>query len=141
MSRLLKIGLIVLGFFLATASGYWYGVQHATEVYIEHYMLDAFNRDFNEAHADLGIVRLLAENKHERALYLAQYRYYSRLKLVADAAAKSSNPNVKNMLQASLEKAQELQRSIPFQFPTEKEQQEWAELTKLPRWNLALQLR
>jgi hypothetical protein len=132
MSRLLKIGLIVPGFFLATASGYWYGIQRATEAYSEHFMFDAFTRDYQEAHHDLGIVRLLAEKKHERALYLAQYRYYSRLKLVADAAAKSSNPNVKNMLQASLDEAQELQRSIPFQFPTEKEQQEWTALTKPP---------
>jgi hypothetical protein len=130
MSHLLKPTLIIVSILIAGASGFWYGGQRAKGAYGEHFISEAFTREYHEARQDLGILHLLTENKTEGALQMAQYRYYSRLMFAADIAAQSSNPNLKQMLQAPLTEAQAFLKSHPYQFPSEQDQNKWAALIK-----------
>jgi hypothetical protein len=133
MSRILKPTLILLGLLIAGGCGYWYGGQRAKDAYGEHFLSDAFSREYHEARHDLGVLRLLTENKSDGLLQMAQYRYYGRLMIAADIAAQSSNPNLLQMLQAPLAEAQAFQKVHPYQFPTEQEQNKWVALIKSPR--------
>jgi len=133
MPRILKPTLIILGFLIAAASGYWLGAQRAQKTYGEHFFSEAFSREYQEARHDLATLQLLTENKTSELFQVAQYRYYSRLMLAADAAAQSSNPNLAQMLKAQLAEAQAFQKSHPYQFPTEQEQKKWVSLINSPR--------
>jgi hypothetical protein len=133
MPRILKLALIILGFLIAGAFGYWLGAQRAQKAYGEHFFSEAFSREYHEARHDLATLQLLAENKTSELFQVAQYRYYSRLMLAADAAAQSLNPNLAPMLKTQLDEAQAFQKSHPYQFPTEKEQNKWVSLISPPR--------
>ena len=133
MTRTLKPILIILGLLIAGASGYWLGAQRAQTAYGEHFFSEAFSREYHEARHDLATLQLLAENKTSELFQVAQYRYYSRLMFAADAAAQSSNPNLAPMLKTQLAEAQAFQKSHPYQFPTEKEQNKWVSLISPPR--------
>lgn len=133
MSHLLKLSLIILGLLIPGAIGYWYGGQRAKDAYGEHFISEAFTREYHEARHDLGILRQLYENKADGALQMAQHRYYSRLIFAADIAAQSSNPNLHQMLQAPLAEAQEFLKSHPYKFQTEQDQNKWAALIKPPQ--------
>jgi hypothetical protein len=130
MPRLLTIGLSILGLLIAGSTGYLLGGQNAKDAYGDHFMSEAFTREYHEARNDLGIVSLLAEKKIEGAFQAAQSRYYSRLILAAEIAAQSSNPNLQKMLQESMSEAREFQAAYPYQFPTERDQKKWAALLK-----------
>lgn len=133
MSRLLELSLAILGILIAGATGYWFGGQHAKDAYGEHFISEAFAREYHEARHDLATLQLLAKNKTSELFQAAQYRYYSRLLLAADAAARSSNPHLAQMLKSQLAEAQAFQLSHPYQFPTAREQEQWAALINSPR--------
>jgi hypothetical protein len=130
MPRPIKLSLIILGLLIAGATGYWFGVRYTKDAYGEHFISEAFTREYHEAREDLGFLRLLSENKIDGALQLAQYRYYSRLMLAADLATESSNQHLLQMLQAPLAEARGFQKSHPYQFPTEQDENKWAALIK-----------
>ena len=133
MPRTLKHTLIILGLLIAGLSGYWFGVKRAQTAYGEHFFSETFSREYHEARHDLATLQLLAENKTVELFQVAQYRYYSRLMLAADAAAQSSNPSLAPLLKAQLAEAQAFQKSHPYQFPTEKEQKKWVSLISSPQ--------
>jgi hypothetical protein len=133
MSRLLKLSLVTLGLLLAGAFGYLYSDYRAKDAYGEHFISEAFSREYHEARHDLGIVRLLSENKTDAALQMAQHRYYSRLFFAADIASQSSNPNLRQMLEIPLAEAKEFLKSYPYQFQTEQDQSKWAALIQSPQ--------
>lgn len=133
MPSILKPTIIILGLFVAGACGYLYGGQRAKDAYGEHFLSEAFTREYHEARHDLGILQFLTEKKTDELLQMVQYRYYSRLMLAADIAAQSSNSNLLQMLQAPLAEAQAFQKAHPYQFPTEQDQNKWGSLIKSPR--------
>jgi len=119
--------------FIAGATGYWYGGFRAKDALNDYFLSEAFSREYHEARHDLAILQLLSENKTDGLLQVAQYRYYTRLLLAADIASRSSNPNLKQMLQAPLAEAQAFQKSHPFTFATEQDQNKWAALINSAR--------
>lgn len=133
MPQRLKLGLAIFGLLIAGATGYWLGVDHVKDAYGEHFVSEAFTREYHEASHDLGILRLLGANETETAYQVAQHRYFSRLMFAAEIAAKSSNQNLQQMLQTRLFEAREFQNAHPYQFPTENDQKKWAALLELLR--------
>ena len=94
MSRVLKLVLIIFALLFSGTCGYLYGGYRAKDALNEYLLSEAFSREYHEARHDLAVLRLLTENNTDGLLRAAQLRYYSRLLLAADIAARSSNPNL-----------------------------------------------